>query len=87
MMAAVMVRTLGELLQRCQGLLRLAEVARLQGIADLADGLRERPAALARRCLREGGISLLRRVEIAGSDGVDQLAKALLLARWRRKIC
>ena len=80
-MAAVMVmRALGALrllLQRCQRLLRLADIARLQGVADLADGLRERAAALARLRLGEGGIGALRGGQVAGLQRADQLRESL----------
>jgi len=90
MMTVVVMRALRGLdllLQRPQRLLRLPDVAGLQCIADLADGLGKRPAALID--LRERRIGALRGAQVAGLQRADQLPEGLadlvLIIRWRNK--
>ncbi len=71
------LRGLHLLLQRCQCLLRLTDIARFQSIADLADALGQRAATLAGLRLGERRIGALRGRQVAGLNRIDQLPEAL----------
>jgi hypothetical protein len=80
MMAMMVMRALHGLhllLQRRQRLLRFADVAGLQGIADLAQRLGKRTATLIGLRLRERRIGALRSREVAGLYRAGQLSERL----------
>ena len=75
-MAVVVMRAFGRLhllLQRGERLLRLADIAGLQGVTNLAEGA----TALARRDLCKRGVGALRGRQIAGPQCGDELTEAL----------
>src|ERR1035437_1392193 len=80
MMAMMVIRTLHglHLLLQCrERLLCFADVAGLQGIADLAQRLGKRTAALIGLRLRERRIGALRGREVAGLNRAGQLSERL----------
>ena len=80
MMAVMVMRTLHglHLLLQCrERLLCFADVAGLQGVADLAERLGQRTATLIGLRLRERRIGALRGREVAGLNCAGQLSKSL----------
>ena len=89
MTAVVVMRALHGLhllLQRRQRSLRLADVAGLQGIADLADGLGKWTIWIVAAGLRERRIGALRGRKVAGLNRTGQLPESLPHRIGRRRV-